>query len=101
MTGSFILIDPVTNNTVAAGMIRGATREVNDLRDVSSDAQEMRRRRQEQVAWEAGAVSLVERETRNGHRAAVALVHRPFRLGQIDDRQTARAPAVRAWSVIR
>ena len=71
ITGSFILIDPVTNNTVAAGMIRGATREVNDLRDVSSDAQEMRRRRQAQVAWEAGAVSLVERETRNGHHAAV------------------------------
>ena len=31
-TGSFILIDPATNNTVAAGMIRGQSRDVKQLR---------------------------------------------------------------------
>jgi len=71
MTGSFILIDPASNTTVAAGMIRAATREVDDLRDVTSDAQAMRRRRQEQVALETGGLSLAERETLSGHRAAV------------------------------
>ena len=30
-TGSFILIDPLTNNTVAAGMIRGPVRKVDEL----------------------------------------------------------------------
>lgn len=70
-TGSFILIDPATNNTVAAGMIRDEVREVDDLRDLSSDAQEMRRRRQEQVARDTGGISLAERETLSGHPAAV------------------------------
>lgn len=71
MTGSFVLIDPVTNNTVAAGMIRGESREIDDLRDVTSDAQAMRRRRLDQVAWEAGALAPAERENLNGHQGAV------------------------------
>ena len=70
-TGSFILIDPVTNNTVAAGMIRGRSQDIDDLRDVPSDAQEMRRKRLEHVVWDAGAVSLEERERLNGHKGAV------------------------------
>jgi bifunctional enzyme CysN/CysC len=45
MTGSFILIDPATNNTVAAGMIRGESREIDDLLDVTSAEQEVRRQR--------------------------------------------------------
>ena len=70
-TGSFILIDPGTNNTVAAGMIRGATREVDDLVDVTTDEQETRRQRSENVVWEAGALSLEERAALNGHKGAV------------------------------
>ncbi len=70
-TGSFILIDPATNTTVAAGMIRGKSQDIDDLLDVPSDAQEMRRQRLEQVVWEAGAVALEEREKLNGHRGAV------------------------------
>ncbi|MEM7798004.1 MAG: sulfate adenylyltransferase subunit CysN [Chloroflexota bacterium] len=70
-TGSFILIDPASNNTVAAGMIRGRSQDVDDLRDVSSEIEEIRRRRSENVVWEAGALSLAERETLNQHKGAV------------------------------
>ncbi|MBF0545096.1 MAG: sulfate adenylyltransferase subunit CysN [Candidatus Riflebacteria bacterium] len=35
-TGSFILIDPLTNKTVAAGMIRNTSREINNDTDDSS-----------------------------------------------------------------
>jgi bifunctional enzyme CysN/CysC len=70
-TGSFILIDPATNNTVAAGMIRGKSRNVDDLLDVTSNEEEKRRKRSENVVWEAGGVSLAEREQLNGHKAAV------------------------------
>ena len=68
-TGSFILIDPHTNNTVAAGMIRGAVKSVEDLpaeeveaeiRPVSPD-----------VVWESWNIDLVEREQRNRHKAGV------------------------------
>ncbi len=71
MTGSFILIDVATNNTVAGGMIRGESRDVNDLLDVTSDQTEKRRQRSENVVWEAGALALAERETLNQHKAAV------------------------------
>ena len=36
---------PATNNTVAAGMIRGRTQEVDDLVDVTTDEAESRRQR--------------------------------------------------------
>lgn len=71
LTGSFILIDQATNTTVAAGMIRGASREVDDLLDVTADEQEIRRARSENVVWEAGALTLEEREHQNSHKAAV------------------------------
>lgn len=70
-TGGFVLIDPVTNNTVAAGMIRGRSREVDDLRDVTTSEQEIRRQRSENVVWEAGSLTLEQRETLNKHKAAV------------------------------
>ncbi|MGB1250401.1 MAG: sulfate adenylyltransferase subunit CysN [Candidatus Promineifilaceae bacterium] len=70
-TGSFILIDPGTNNTVAAGMIRGASRDVDDLVDVTVDEKESRRQRSENVVWEAGALSVDERAVLNGHKGAV------------------------------
>ena len=71
MTGSFVLIDPTSNNTVAAGMIRGETTDVDDLRDVTESEAEIRRQRSENVVWEAGALKLEERETLNGNKGAV------------------------------
>jgi len=60
-TGSFILIDPFSNVTVAAGMIRGEVRQAkSNTRAVSSD-----------VVWESWNVGREEREARNGHKAAV------------------------------
>jgi bifunctional enzyme CysN/CysC len=65
-TGSFILVDPHTHATVAAGMIRGPAQAAPvpaggaPPRPVSPD-----------VAWEGWNVPRVEREARNGHGAAV------------------------------
>jgi sulfate adenylyltransferase large subunit len=58
-TGSFILIDPVTNETVGAGMIAQALVPTVEAADAES------------VASVVGAtrVSLEERELRSGHRA--------------------------------
>jgi len=53
-TGAFILIDPETNATVAAGMV------AQEQPQASSD-----------VVWSESDVSRVARETRNGHRGAV------------------------------
>ncbi len=70
-TGSFVLIDPATNNTVAAGMIRGASREIDDLVDAQTDDTEARRQRSSNIVWEAGALSIDERAELNGHKGAV------------------------------
>ncbi len=73
-TGSFILIDPATNNTVAAGMIRGESRDVDDLLDGEADKNAItasHRKRSANVVWEAGALSVSEREALNGHKGAV------------------------------
>ncbi len=53
-TGAFILIDPETNATVAAGMV------AQDQPESSSD-----------VVWSESDVSRVSREARNGHRGGV------------------------------
>jgi len=66
-TGSFILIDPVTNRTAAAGMIRGASRAVAD---VARSGQAVSHRSQN-VAWEGGLIAQADWEKRNGHRGAV------------------------------
>ncbi|MBK8165301.1 MAG: sulfate adenylyltransferase subunit CysN [bacterium] len=66
-TGSFILIDPVTNRTAAAGMIRGASRAVAD---VARSGQAVSHRSQN-VQWEGGLIAQADWETRNGHRGAV------------------------------
>jgi bifunctional enzyme CysN/CysC len=72
-TGSFILIDPYTNNTIAAGMIRGQTRQIGDLVEVEAEpkAQPAARLKSSNVVWEVGGVSLQMREQQNGHKAAV------------------------------
>ena len=63
-TGSFILIDPISNATVAAGMIRQSLDE---------------------SAIDGRPVSAAERQIRNGHRAAVILV-RNQHLAQLMER---------------
>ncbi|PID84803.1 MAG: bifunctional sulfate adenylyltransferase subunit 1/adenylylsulfate kinase [Chloroflexi bacterium] len=70
MTGSFILIDPNTNNTVAAGMIRGRSRDVEELLAGEVDAV-LERSKSSNVVWEQEGISLATREERNGHKAAV------------------------------
>ncbi len=65
-TGGFILIDPYTNNTVAAGMIRRQAQELEDI-----VARQPERQRSTNVTWESTAIMRGQREERNGHRAAV------------------------------
>mgnify|MGYP000932513735 CR=1 FL=1 len=68
-TGSFILIDPLTNNTVAAGMIRGIPQNVKKHAGVchSSD----RVRKSPHTVWKGLNISREQREERNGHKAFV------------------------------
>lgn len=66
-TGSFILIDPVTNRTVAAGMIRGLTQ---DVRDVTS-SKHAEAHQSSNVRWEEGMLSRNAWEKQNGHKGAV------------------------------
>lgn len=61
-TGNFILIDPATNNTVGAGMIRGEAERLPEDGGAG---------RSSNVVWEQAGVSLSEREDRAGHKAAV------------------------------
>ncbi len=68
-TGSFILVDPTTNNTVAAGMIRSASREVGDL--VDTEQAESQRRQSTNVTWEQTGITRAMREELNGHKSAV------------------------------
>ncbi len=66
LTGSFILIDPYTNVTVAAGMIRRRSRTLEEVIDTQPD-----RRKSANVVWEGTEITREMRERRNGHRAAV------------------------------
>ena len=76
-TGSFILIDPHTNNTVAAGMIRDRARRVSELVQWRGERKEEREKsehpisRSSDVVWEPVAVTRPMREELNGHGAAV------------------------------
>ena len=74
-TGSFILIDPHTNVTVAAGMIRGKSRQIGDLLDVKETAALTKpvtdRKQSTDVVWQYASVTRELRERQNGHRAAV------------------------------
>ena len=69
-TGSFILIDPLTNNTVAAGMIRDAARHIEDYVDNQSGDGDKPRKSQHTIRHDLN-ISLIDREKQNGHKAAV------------------------------
>jgi bifunctional enzyme CysN/CysC len=65
-TGSFILIDPFTNVTVAAGMIRRRSSTLEEVINTQPD-----RSKSSNIVWESTEISREMREARNGHRAAV------------------------------
>ncbi len=65
-TGGFILIDPDTNNTVAAGMIRGEARPC-----AAEETLKHRREKSPNVVWEGLNIERVEREARNQHKAVI------------------------------
>ncbi|MBL7791150.1 MAG: sulfate adenylyltransferase subunit CysN [Saprospiraceae bacterium] len=65
-TGSFILIDPDTHNTVAAGMVRQVNKEsIADLPQAPAG------KKSADVVWEGWNINRASRESRNGHQAAV------------------------------
>lgn len=69
-TGNFILIDPDTNDTVAAGMIRGVAEDVAPFgteETVTDEEQET----SPNVVWEGLNVPREDREQKNDHKAAV------------------------------
>ncbi len=68
-TGGFILVDPDTNNTVGAGMIRGVARDVAPVGQATEE--EPKQAVSPNVVWEGLTIPREEREARNGHRAAV------------------------------
>lgn len=63
-TGSFILIDPDTCHTVAAGMIRGDVRKVEDLTEAKQS-------KSSNVSQQSIGVELERWQARNQHRGAV------------------------------
>jgi len=69
-TGSFILIDPHTNLTVAGGMIRGAARDISSVAQ-PADSGAISRKHSSNVAWQRSSIGRQEREERAGHRACV------------------------------
>jgi len=69
-TGSFILIDPLTNNTVAAGMIRGAARAISDLLE-GEKKEDRAQSKSPHIVWSGWNLPREVREERNRHKAAV------------------------------
>ena len=70
-TGSFILIDPVTQNTVAAGMIRDAVRTLDDVLEKPSTQAETPQKKSPNTIWTGWNVPREQREQRHGHQGAI------------------------------
>ncbi len=71
-TGGFILIDPYTNLTVAAGMIRGKSRQLSDVVEKEETAETAAaRQKSSNVTWQVTDIAREMREKLNGHKAAV------------------------------
>lgn len=77
-TGSFILIDPLTNNTVAAGMIRDTHRNVPEAREGEShDARQDDDGKMKfvsnspHIVWDGWNIPRAVRERQSGHQGAV------------------------------
>jgi len=73
-TGSFILIDPITNNTVAAGMVlEGVSSEhLTQLSDDKSLLEEHVEKREFQ--WDTGLVTARERTVKNHHKGKLVII---------------------------
>jgi len=69
-TGSFILIDPLTNNTVAAGMIRGSVRKIDELVE-SAEVEIVKQRKSPHTTWAGWNIPRERREERNRHKGVV------------------------------
>ncbi|WP_421775303.1 sulfate adenylyltransferase subunit CysN [Gracilimonas sp.] len=72
-TGSFIIIDPATNVTIGAGMIRAGSTESKSSKDTSEAGIKGKQTRQKSpnVVWEPWNIPREEREKRNGHKASL------------------------------
>jgi bifunctional enzyme CysN/CysC len=70
-TGSFILIDPHTNATVAAGMIRGEEKTIESLFPRAEEEAATPTQVSPDVVWAGWNIARAEREARNEHKAAV------------------------------
>lgn len=68
-TGSFILIDPVSNQTVAAGIIRGATRTIEEI--IEHGTEKALQKKSPDTTWTGWNIPREKREERLGHKAAV------------------------------
>lgn len=60
--GAFILVDPITNRTIAAGMIEAPAEDPESLR-----------RQRRQPRFHAGRLTAAERRARSGHGAALVI----------------------------
>ncbi len=69
-TGSFILIDPLTNSTVAAGLIRGAVKRIDDIIDSAKD-ETIVQNKSPHTTWSGWNIAREVREVRFGHKGAV------------------------------
>jgi bifunctional enzyme CysN/CysC len=70
-TGRFILIDPLTNRTVAAGMIRDASRHVEDYAPAETKKEDVKQKKSPHTVWRDYHIGLDEREKQSGHKAVV------------------------------
>lgn len=70
-TGSFIIIDPATNVTIGAGMIRAGSTESKSAKDTSEAGIKDKKTRQKSpnVVWEPWNIPRELREKRNGHKS--------------------------------
>ncbi|MBP7506372.1 MAG: sulfate adenylyltransferase subunit CysN [Prolixibacteraceae bacterium] len=69
-TGIFILIDPLTNHTVASGIIRGVTRSLDSLAEKEIIKNFMQDKSPNTI-WHGLNIPRELREKKNGHKAAV------------------------------
>ncbi|MGB4295569.1 MAG: sulfate adenylyltransferase subunit CysN [Smithellaceae bacterium] len=69
-TGRFILIDPLTDRTVAAGMIRDAARHMEDYLAPVADAI-VKQKKSPHTVWRESHIGLAQREQKNGHKAVI------------------------------
>ena len=69
-TGAFVLIDPYSNATVAAGMIRGEARTPAEVAEQAQSVEGTARPASPNVVWEGFNVPREAREAAQGHAAA-------------------------------